>query len=118
MPRTKEVTEEEIPEKYDSGVLGEFTTAQDFKDGRTYVIESAEITETTDPQDRTKKRLKAIVKFASVAKPTILNETSRKAFANAWGRDMRKWIDKKAIAKVALQNVRGNMTYVCYFNPA
>jgi len=120
MPRPRKRAVESvsgIPSEYDSGVLGQFTTAGDFEDGGTYMIERAHIESTTNPEDREKRNPKAVVKFTQQAKATILNETSRKAFGNAWGRDMRKWVNQRCKVRIALQNVRGNMTNVAYFSP-
>jgi hypothetical protein len=109
---------EDVPAEYDSGQLGNYGDASLFESGETYTLEHVKIEAIGDPSNREQKLPKAVAKLKEFPKPIVLNETSRKNLQLAWGRDMRKWSNRKVKATVSDQNVRGTMRKVLYLVPA
>ena len=46
-----------------------------------------------------------------------LNNTTMKAFREAWGKDSKKWIGKEATVGISVQNVNGTMRKIIYLFP-
>ena len=46
-----------------------------------------------------------------------LNNTTLKAFREAWGKDSQKWVGKQATVGISIQNVNGSMKKIIYLFP-
>jgi hypothetical protein len=90
----------------------------DVKDGDTILIASAgEFVKFENKDKTTRTRLKIEVQCVDKRiKELTLNETSRRALINGYGKTTEDWVGMPALATVATQNVGGEMKKVLYLN--
>ena len=90
-----------------------------FEGDEVIIVGEGEFIELTQQDKSVRTRLKIPITLPrdGATKPIILNETTRKALIEGFGKNTADWVGKAAAVSVVKQNVGGTMKDVTYLTP-